>query len=602
MMTIYRLAAFGLFLSSLPSITAEETKAAKPETAWEEFDSDNVSNGFYFGIINLPPDFISQVIPFDGEDNNDALRARPGPEVLGPLVNMARLPPCVPQHPGYRDISKLVHTLGVSVPENHWILHSGGMSGDNRLYYCLNLGNADLLEVIFRNGNNCCGPFNFNHRSVLVSVPDQGTPNQAWTMERLAQLNYTVHARHGNVCRSGERAQLDFRHKTPEPASYLVFEPTLGEDATLADVRIDYAQTWTGSNKAAVFQNTAFTSFVKKPFILDCGLRGKDQRNYLLINEISEFKGLFDHSKHHVKRIRVPKIEGAYAMRNNSAEMNKKPTPRPFTTKVYQCDADFLAKLRITLDQSSNNPDDPFGADPKALDPPKIPAPIRINNYTVTKHLGSADTVFNITPQCHILGLANRKDETIYYNASNSRLIITGHLTTQSDVVSMIKSFTTTARMVRGTARIVEVDTGGLKFTQWNLEKIAKSQPQTQAMYAATARSGERATNGQEMAVITYKNKEGKEITSRDYEFELEPTISESSQQIDLGFAIHSQALGDEKISINVETAMTIPDGKPTIIELGHPNSATRTHLLILNADVITPDGSFYRDRFKPVE
>ncbi|MBK1854304.1 hypothetical protein JO972_05015 [Verrucomicrobiaceae bacterium 5K15] len=590
---------------------AEEKKDAKAETAWQEYDLDN-TNGFYFGIIELAPDFVSQLLPspkeataddpFGGENDKDTIRVRPGQGVLGPIVDMARLPQCVPQHPGYRDISKLVHELGIRVSEHQWVLHSGGMSGDNRLYYCLDPGNADILESICFAVHHCCGPFNFIHRSVLVSVPDQGLDNQAWTMERLLQLDYTVHARHGNVCRSGERALIEFRKKAPEPTSYLVLEPTLGESAIIADVRIEYAQAWTGEHKSSVMQNTAFTTSVGKPLILDCGIQGQDRRNFLLITETSELKGLLNHSEHRINRIHISKIEGAYAMRGNMTPKGHKATPKPFETKAFRCDSDFLVKLRTALNHNDLGQDSPFGAGPNTKGPQKIPAPIRIKNYKPTQHLGPDDTVFDITPQCHLLGLTKRQGESIYFNSSNSRLIITGSLTTQADMVSIIKGFSSTARMVRITARIVEVNAGGLKPTQWSLEKIALSHPQTQAMYASTARSGERATSGQEMAANVYKNKEGKEVTSRDYEFEVEPTISESSQKVDLGFAIHSQALGDEKTSIILETAITIPDGKPTIVELGHPNSASRTHLLILHADVITPDGSYYRDRFKALK
>ena len=158
-------------------------------------------------------------------------------------------------------------------------------------------------------------------------------------------------------------------------------------------------------------------------------------------------------------------------------------------------------------------------------------------------------------------------------------------------------------RMCRVNASLVEVKVQGVPAPDWTMDLVAQNQVKHLAKYSTTSRSGEKAIFGKETERITFQDsKTGKDVISSKYEFETESTIGENNKKIDFLFALHSQPLGTDKISIAVESGLTIPDGKPVIIDLGHPNSSTLTHLLILDADIITTDGSFYRDRLKPVE
>ena len=47
-----------------------------------------------------------------------------------------------------------------------------------------------------------------------------------------------------------------------------------------------------------------------------------------------------------------------------------------------------------------------------------------------------------------------------------------------------------------------------------------------------------------------------------------------------------------------IDSCKSLIDGIPSVIEIGHPTRIDRTYLLILNADIVLPDGSYYVEIF----
>ncbi|MBK1831456.1 hypothetical protein JIN77_12010 [Verrucomicrobiaceae bacterium R5-34] len=600
--------------------SASNAQMSKIEMAWERSEPEKpVTSGYYYGIIDLPPDFLSQILneketspssdPFGGgsEDTESALINL---SFLAPHVLETSLPKCLPKNHAFRDATKLLAKLGIKVDGKQWALLSSGIAGDNRLYYCLSLTNADIIESIVMNLQHRI-PSNFRYHSTLVSVPDQGLINQPWTLTRLKKLSPKVHARHGIVSRSGEPALVKFSKNPRFPRwnkpyhfhSRIQIDATLNENFQFADVRMGYHHT-TPSGSPLITFKSPLTAKLDHVHVIDCGIHGESGRNFLLIHRTEEFKGLFEQQNHTINRIHIDEISGDYVLATQSKKRKEEKVipdqgkPKHLKTKFYRCRTDFTQQLIgiLTSPTSDNNP---FEKKDLAQ---RDQFPSRIHAFKKGKYLKASDVVIDLTNHSSTLGLNPQKGESIYYNKTQSVLVVNGILPLQADAVSMLDHITQTPQMVRVNARIVTVDIAAIESPKWNIKTIQTRTPTTLTMFAATSRNGERARSGREMKRVTKTNTKGKETTLQNYEFEFTPTISEYAKTLHIQFEINSRPLRIDQLSIDLNTAITIPDGKPAIIELGHPNSATRTHLLILHADVITPDGSFYRDRFKPLK
>ncbi|BDS08317.1 hypothetical protein NT6N_33570 [Oceaniferula spumae] len=604
-MRIPLLSLSALFLGLLPSAMAEDT-TKKTAPSKEEVKAPDDDFRYRFGSIKLPPDFFIQLDPARDNRQDDDPFGGGGADheplrrsESGPIVPQAQLPRCLPTGPVYRDISKLLNKQGVSVGEKQWILVSGGLGGDYHLYYCLDRGNADIVESILM-ACHSCGPFNFRNRLTLVSVPNQGLGNDAWTRDRLLNLSPRIHARYGTVTRSGERSVVTIKDNNQSKYIDFALEPVLAENGKLTDLRLEINLAWNSPNAPNISQRTSFTQEVGNPFILDCGTHGDDRRNYLLMIESGEFPNLFHHQEfHHSKRIKLKKIDGIYAMNPEEKTEPKSTVKSTYKNFTFRCASGFMDELQIIASSSGDEADDPF-TDKNTYRP--VPAALRVKNFKPSKHMQPGDSIFDITPHCQRLGLVVHKNEWVYYNKTASRLIIHGTVSMPSRAGALLEIINRSPRMVRINASIVEIDVNDLTLPDWTMEIIAQHQIKHLAKYSATCRSGEKGIFGMETKRTSSKDpKTGEVIDSSKYEFETEPTISEGGDKIDLRFSVHSQPLGDENLTIAVDSSMTIPDGKPAIIDLGHPNSATKIHLLILNADVIRPDGSFYRERYKPL-
>lgn len=275
-----------------------------------------------------------------------------------------------------------------------------------------------------------------------------------------------------------------------------------------------------------------------------------------------------------------------------------------FILRTYRTNTSFLNKLREKIDARSNDADVPFSDEPQTTalnDTPKPPIRIKLTRDNKYHHPG--DDIYNITPHLEFLGLHKFNGEWVCYNHTRSQIIINGTPSLHSRVSGVMHQIITGPRNINFQARMVTVDHKGRNYIEWTPEKISQADPKFLAKYATTARSGEKSTHGKPPSTKSERNLvTGKPIEGYSHHFEVTPTIGESGERIDLCYSIKSKPLGDSKIIVKITSSTSLKDGKPSIIELGHPSSATLTHLLILNADIVTPDGSFYRDQFKPVE
>ena len=568
----------------------------KPETAWETYSESENNSKYVFGAIRVAPNIIHILSDESNPDDDTDFKPRPSINDLAPIIKNNQLPKCLPKAHRYNDISKLLTKSGVSLGKGEWTLLSNGLGGDNHVYYCLNRINADVLESIMMSLEPQ-RPFNFHQLATLISVENPGFKNKAWTIEQLDKEQPQIHARLGMTCRSGERTWTHFETKNPKSGGLYLFELTPDAEHRFVDCRIEFTSEIGKNEPLVIDQQTSFTCNLNKTFILDCGVHGKSKRNYLLKIETRELPGLFPSYQHQPNRKYIDKIEGIYALSKPNATGKSQ---RAYTTHTYRCQNGFLKRLRLILHTSSTDEDDPFG-DSNSLEQKEIPAPIRITPQKNHPHFQTADKIFDVTPQFKLLGLEPYSGEWVHYNATRNQLVIHGAVSIHSRTTNCMETINGTPRITRINARVVSVNYQQEK--EWTLDLIKQSAPLIIAHYSTIARSGERATFGEPMAEHRTKDaKTGKTKTSYDYEFEIEPTISANNQIVDLRFEIHSKPLGPEKFTTEIESALSIPDGKPAIIEIGHPTSGKRTHLLILNADIIFPDGSFYRTRFKPVK
>lgn len=581
---------------------AEEKKESKPETAWSEHCDHMIGGPFVYGSISVPPDFLRKLSsvtnitehdPFSPNDPKKDAANRVIYDKIAPITPRSKLPRCLPPISGYRDISSILKANGVALKDGEWAV----VSTDSTMHFCTSLQNADIIEQII--GHSCRNPRTITQLATLVSIKNQKLNNPDWTFDFLIKQNPTIHARYGLQGRSGEKIWTTLSQKSGAKSDYEM-EPTLGENGLLLDCRLAFTSSLLDP-KITINQKTAITMSTKTPFVIDCGIRGNSKRNYFLVLSASSFSP--DPHESEFPHVSLKKIEGIYAMQYTPGKQT--PSDTTLTTCSYYTDVRFLEIIRQKIDfHHYDNIDDPFDTSRKKSDSVKTPTPpIRVKDLKPNKYHDINDQIFDITPHLSYLGINTFQGEWVYFNLTRNRMIIHGSPSLQQCIPHYMERIVPTPRIVKLKARIISVDRSGLESINWSLEKITRSNPTYIEDYSTVCRSGEKASSGLIPYVSEEKDPEsGENMIKHGPAFKAAPTISESSKWIDLRYYIDSKPLEEFNTAIRVTTAATIKDGTPTIVELGHSSSSTRTHLLILHADIITPDGSFYRDRFKPVK
>ncbi len=570
--------------------------AVNAETAWSADGELSPASPYVYGAIPVPPDVLRHLMPKQNGDDGDPFGVTPDKNLArlrdldrwAPAVPAGRLPLCLPKNAQYRDIRKLLEESGIVFGEKEWVLLPSGLDAPHRLYFCASSKNANLIEGLFL---FCIRhPWHISQLVTLASIPNQPLSHKTWTAEKLDQLKPTVHARSGTLCSSGEHSTLTFLQQTSHKLEYTL-NPTAGENRIYADCRICFSCTLPKGDRDAITinQRTAFTTNSKTPYVIPCGTHGKLNREYFLVvrssidspesDTTAGYKGL-------------EKIAGDYAMRPLTE--GKAPAKAALTTSSYRTSPRFLGQLLRALGTDSPG-GDPFAGNRATAPEP----PVRVKDLRPNRHHAPDDKVFDITPQLRKLGLGTSHGERVYFNLTQNHLTVHGSGTLHTQAVCFARQLVPQPRQLSITAQIVTADHTGATPVHWTLEKIKQSNPAFLKKYATTARSGEKSSSGSFTDRKTNNPDTQKPGTTRTYEFEVEPTISEHGETVDLRYSIRYQPTGKPKQRIFTASTLTLKDGQPRIIELGHPNSSSRTHLLILHADIITTDGTPYRERFE---
>ncbi|MBK1831457.1 hypothetical protein JIN77_12015 [Verrucomicrobiaceae bacterium R5-34] len=592
-------------LSVIIVLLASYMVALAQERAWDDASEPIAADRYVYASMSVPPDTYFRISEIEDVPNLDPFGAdvekiKAARDKLlakhAPPIPLARLPKCLPLRSDYRNLSEHMIKNGVALKGNEWALLGIDHEGYARIYFCTTQGNADLIEQIFT-GFGPNPPRNINQLATLVSVQNTAFQHRAWTMENLLKLTPVVHARYGIHGRSGEKTSIQYTAKNQQLADYET-EVAVGENNELLDLRLTLSNQFL-TPAIQINLETALTISLKDPFVLDCGMHGKKQRNYFLVLQ-SQLSNKGSYNRLHPV-VSLEKIDGIYAFPTKVSPVQKSQIKAH--TQIYRANQRFFQDLRLKVESHGNDADpDPFdGGKAKTHTCPK--PPVRIKSPKDTPYFQSSDLVYNITPHMRHLGIPLFQTEWIYFNKTQSQLIIHGGANIHTAITRYARVLSPTPNMIKIQAQIVSVDREGVDMPDWDLAKVTQANPKILTQYSSTARSGERATSGAVVGKTTISDPQSGETKNLNfYEFEIEPVLSENSDRLDLRYYLSTRALGEAKQSITLSSAITIPDGKPTIVELGHPNSASRTHLLILHADVITPDGSYYRDRFKALE
>lgn len=571
------------------------------ETAWSETSGTNISAPYVYGMVDVPPNFSSMLAESEATGDDPFADEKIGKvsrrfelDKVAPVVPQNILPTCLPARRNYRDVSSFLNINGIELKDGEWAVLGGGLTG-TELFFCTSAANAEVIEQLFN--HSCRRPVNLGQLTTLVSIKGQGLSNIAPTVADIEKKSPVIHSRYGHQGRSGETVSTRLITNGKHVSGYRL-EPTIGENYRLLDCRLDYTLARPEAN-TSIAQKTAITKQVYKPAVLDCGTRGKDGRHYFLIIH----SRLFDshaHSKNHDFKP-IQEIEGIYKMKA-SGKAKAKAASSPFFTRRATVSPDFLQKLRNKIEELSYQDDkDPF--DDKPLTEPRKtpPPPIKVTPPTYLKNCQLGDKVFDVSPHLEFAGLYLYKLERIYFNQTRNEITCHGYPGLTGRLSRILDEMLQTPRQVRITADIVQVDREGLNFPDWTIELIEQSNSNYLTKYSVTARSGEKGVSGKTNLPSKKAPQTEKDVSDYTYELEGEPTIWGDNKTIDIRFSLKTKPLGKEGFVIEMDSTVSIIDGKPAVIELGHPNSSKRTHLLILNADIITPDGSFYRDCFKPV-
>lgn len=574
--------------------------ATEQETAWTQ---DNLpprqESNYVFGYIHIPPDYNEWLVREANISDDPFADAKAKPltrthkeklDALAPWVPPKQLPRCLPLGQGYRNFAPLIRKYGAPIKDPEWALFSGGPDGDFKLYFCTSWANADIIEQIFMPliGD---GPRSMAMQTTLVSIPRptpvNNQPNrQAWTYQHLNSLNPTVHARYGIIARSGERADLQLA--TPSGSADIEYELTIGNDPQLYECRLStnlpLNRPLAADKKGPqVLQQTAFTGRIGTPFVIDCGTLGNPSRQHLLVIHSRLLKRAKpDYHFHLIKRL--DQIKGIYAMDNNPADQTTRRPTRPQPLKTYRAPHDLLEQLHRELDRQN-------------LD---TSPPLRLHSLPSTIKAPPGEQIFNITPQLSRLQFHFGNGERIYFNANRKHLLIQGPPEQTESHIWRLQKLCHSPPLVQLGIQILSVDHKANDHPDWNLETIKASNPTLLKSYASIVISGYKTSFG-DIIAQSPGNPEKGEPDELIPSCEIEPVIGASMRDIDLRFHLETPPLGKKLTTMYVNTAVTASDGKPTIIELGHPACGTRSYLLVLHTNIVTTDGSYHRNRFKPV-
>lgn len=218
-----------------------ETKE-KPEYAWSDYGEQLAGGPFVYGSIPVPRDLIRKCLPDDNEEDPFSASPPAKPQdyrtklkKFAPVIPRKNVPPCIPSMSHYRDVSLLMLEIGVAIKNKQWAIFCEDYRGDTFIYFCTTLMNADIIEQIcvHRRG----GPRSVMQLVTLVSIENQKLNNTAWTVEKLTKLSPKIHARYGNLCRSGEKSSaiLTYSEKSKFDCE---IEPVVGENSRLLDCRL----------------------------------------------------------------------------------------------------------------------------------------------------------------------------------------------------------------------------------------------------------------------------------------------------------------------------------------------------------------------------
>ncbi|MGB0991762.1 MAG: hypothetical protein ACPG32_04760 [Akkermansiaceae bacterium] len=509
------------------------------------------------------------------------------PHKLPPLIPFANNPQCLPKS-RYYNMAPLLKKLGVTLKGNEWAL--GQLQGDAiLLYFCTSRSNADVLEQIIHAG--CVRePFVFDHSFTLVSIEDNSLTDEPWTMDRLVKSKPTVHARAGMAGSSGMMHRCSLSSKKPSNKMEVEVLPNMGADAESYALDLNFK--WKSpSQNTLIRQRTQLDGKLGLPTIIDLGRHGKMSRRFLLsIHTTGKWLKTHDHSE---TLEPVQKIEGIYAMRNTPAAKVK--TRDSYRVTRIQTLSGFLPKLRNVGFRFSA--DDPFGGD--ISDP--LPGPPRVLKYPKNLKAPADHLIYNITDHAKHTGLSIRKEEWVYFNKNTQRLILFGSPSMEARARYWAESNFKTDVAARASFRIIEVDINSLSPAQWTIDKIKASNPKIILDHSSQARSGESAKAGK-VTAHSNTDKDGKKSYRLKSEYQFTPQIPNNQHFVDLDYLIQNKRpLGTEQLRVENTSYITVHDGKPKIIPLGHHMSGNRIYLLVITANIIMPDGRFLRNRFQPI-
>jgi len=578
---------------------ADENTAEKPEYAWEyDAKRGDIYGGskYVYGSIDLPDNFLRNLYgPSDTEEKDDPFSSTGknsshsySLDKAAPLAKPSDTPRCLPPNRSYRDPSVLLAAQGVNIEKPGWVFYSQSATGTDQLHFCANWTHADVISCI------CCAlhasePRNALLCMTLVSIPNPGLKNIAWTAEKILQASPVIHARLGNISRSGEQCISTFISPDGKISNTAKYTITLGDDDQTFNCRLNFSSPLPPNNNLNIHQNTEFAGRFGTPFTIDCGSAGKDSRNYFLLVDVQRQPAQAHSHYHDLYRIiqKLDKIDGIHTIAKEAKQPHKKNALHSikFITQSYQSPSSLLE----TLHQLP-----PIHA--------TLKPPLRVPANQHPKLFATTDKVFDLTPQLKRLNVKLNKEEWVYHNSTHDYVIIHATAYAHTSILSMLKQLTTSPKLARINAQLISVDVKGMEKPRWSYEKIKKRQPIHISTHSTTSRSGVATQSGslKKQKIIDLKTNESAPI--KRIIFETESTINLDKSIIDCRLNLDIPSSQKLPYSIHLSTAATVKDGKSTFIELGHPSNEGRTHLLILNADIITPDGSFYRDRFTPIK
>lgn len=581
--------------------------AGKDETAHKPKPSQQ-QHKYVYGYALAPPDIIEQLSysstvspddPFGGGGQSAPVQSL---YQLCPMVPTNQVPQCLPKGPTYQNLKSIYLESGVNIKTPEWIILSHDLDGRSMIHFCTTPSNADIIASISCALHCRMGPRTCVSRADLVSIPTSDfpstqLPNQAMSFHELAKLDLEAHARIGLHMRSGEKSTTSISNHLTH--AEITFETTIGEANTYYDSQLEFKCQL--SKQINIYQKVTFTGLFDAPFALDCGTHGAPARRFFLIirKTIASPGKPIQEKAHDYRSYKILKqlntIEGQYAFNQTTPKDNTTITNQSsFTTRFYKTSPHFLLKLRYHAESST---DDPFEEADEAF---YQATPERVAELPPSIASFTKDQIYDISPRFKELGIVLQEGEWVYFNQTQNRLISHGSIQLPYQVCELARQISQSPRQVKVRASIISVNQTLHTSPEWSSATIQKANPNAIVSYATVARSGECAKTGKQPTNTSQSPKETEE-SSELYEFEFEPTIAEDNQTVDCRIHLQSQELTPGKLTITLNTAITAKDGEPTIIELGHPSSDTRTILLVLHTDIITPDGSYYRDRFKPI-